>query len=115
MDRHAGLDPLHPLGDGTRVLVQPNDGADRQSNLPGDGQSRYAARQQPEAALLLRLGLLLLPGGVQKLLDLEYPLPHMLRSLFHSLRWTHWSSPSTRCVMMPTVDLALIANRPTVC
>src|SRR3954471_2677256 len=26
MDRHSALDPLHPLGDGTRVLVQPNDG-----------------------------------------------------------------------------------------
>ena len=26
MDRHAALDPLHPLGDGTRVLVQPSDG-----------------------------------------------------------------------------------------
>jgi hypothetical protein len=26
------------------------DCADRQSNLPGDGQSRYAARQQPEAS-----------------------------------------------------------------
>jgi len=27
MERHAALDQLHPLGDGTRVLVQPNDGA----------------------------------------------------------------------------------------
>ena len=26
MDRHSPLDGLHPLGDGTRVLVQPNDG-----------------------------------------------------------------------------------------
>ena len=26
MERHAALDPLHPLGDGTRVLVQPDDG-----------------------------------------------------------------------------------------
>src|SRR5690242_10061294 len=26
MDRHSALDPLHPLGDSTRVLVQPNDG-----------------------------------------------------------------------------------------
>ena len=26
MDRHSAQDPLHPLGDGTRVLVQPNDG-----------------------------------------------------------------------------------------